>query len=215
MGKIGIKERVVLVTGASSGIGRAISEHLASCGVRVLACARKETDIDTLNAIPNIRGLRLDVTCIAEIKAVAKSLADEGTRLFAIINNAGIAVGGPMLILPESELRDCLEVNTIGPVNIVRELYPFLEEDGCIVNMSSVGARYITPWMAPYHMSKVALEAYTDSLRLELSPFGIRVVIVEPGAVKTEAFGKWGRLLSHMRDTIYEKAFRRCRRSDI
>lgn len=207
MRRIDLKDRVVLITGASTGIGRAIGELLAYGGVRVLACARKGSDIRALNAVPNITGLRMDVTSAAEIEAVAKRLADRGTRLFAIINNAGIAVGGPMLTLPESELVDCLRVNTIGPVNVIRALYPFLEQDGCIVNMSSMGARYVTPWMAPYHMSKFALEAYSDALRMELSPFGTRVVIVEPGAVDTEAFDKWDRLLGYMRDTIYERAF--------
>lgn len=209
MSNAGLDERVVLVTGASTGIGRAISENLASCGVRVFACARKETDIQALSAIQGIKGMRLDVTCIAEIEAAARSLAEDEIRLYAIINNAGIAVGGPMLTLPESELRDCLEVNTIGPVNVIRELFPLMEEDGCIINMSTMGARYVTPWMAPYHMSKFALEAYTESLRMELSPFGIRVVIVEPGAVKTEAFEKWDRLLRRMRGTVYEGAFNR------
>jgi len=209
MSKIDIKMRNVLITGASTGIGRAISESLASYGVRVLACARKEADMKVLNAIPNITALRMDVTCIQDIKAVAKILADEGTRLFAIINNAGIAVGGPMLFLPESELRECLEVNTIGPVNVIRELFPFMEEDGCIINMSSMGARYVTPWMAPYHMSKFALEAYSGSLRMELSPFGIRVVLIEPGAIKTEASNKEDRFISYIRDTIYGEAFDR------
>jgi NAD(P)-dependent dehydrogenase (short-subunit alcohol dehydrogenase family) len=206
---IDIEGRTALITGASTGIGRAISELLATNGVNVLACARHKDDIRTLSEIPKIQGFRLDVKRIAEIKSIAKQLSEEGTNLFAIINNAGIAVGGPMLTLPENELRDCLEVNTIGPVNIVRELYPFLAEDGCIINISSIGARYITPWMAPYHMSKCALEAYTDALRMELSPFGTRVVIIEPGAVKTAAFTKWDRLLSHMQGTIYESAFHR------
>lgn len=209
MSKLDTRGKVVLITGASTGIGRAIVERLARSEIQVLACARQETDIHSLNKIPNVTGMRMDVTRVAEIRGVAKQLADQGLQLFAIINNAGIAVGGPMLTLPESELVDCLQVNTIGPVNVIRELYPFLEKDGCIINMSSMGARYVTPWMAPYHMSKFALEAYTDSLRMELGPFGTRVVIVEPGAVKTAAFEKWGRLLGHMRGTIYEQAFSR------
>jgi NAD(P)-dependent dehydrogenase (short-subunit alcohol dehydrogenase family) len=209
MGKISMKERTVLITGASTGIGRALGESLASYGVRVLACARQEADIKALNAIPNVTALRMDVTCIEDIKAVSRFLAEEGARLFAIINNAGIAVGGPMLFLSESELRECLEVNTIGPVNVIRELFPFLEDDGCIINMSSMGARYVTPWMAPYHMSKFALEAYTGSLRMELSPFGTRVVLIEPGPIRTEASNKEERFRKHVRGTIYEEAFER------
>jgi NAD(P)-dependent dehydrogenase (short-subunit alcohol dehydrogenase family) len=208
MNKIDIKGRHVLVTGASTGIGRAISESLASQGMHVLACARKEADLDALNALPNITAVRMDVTHAQDIKAAAQSIAYQGLRLYAIINNAGIAVGGPMLILPESELRDCLEVNTIAPVNVIRELFPYMEEDGCIINMSSMGARYVTPWMAPYHMSKFAMEAYTDSLRMELAPFGIRVVLIEPGAIKTETLGtKEDRFLQYMRNTIYAEAF--------
>ena len=207
MSKIDIKKKNVLITGASTGIGRATSEFLASHGVKVIACARKDADRITLNAIPNITALRMDVTRIQEIKAAAQYLLDKRIQLYAIINNAGVAVGGPMLYLPERELRDCLEVNTIGPVNVIRELFPFLEEGGCIINMSSMGARYVTPWMAPYHMSKFALEAYTDSLRMEVSPLGIRVVLIEPGAIRTEASDKEERFLKYMRDTIYEEAF--------
>jgi NAD(P)-dependent dehydrogenase (short-subunit alcohol dehydrogenase family) len=209
MGRLCLDGRTALVTGASTGIGRAISECLAASGMRVLACARKETDLNALNALPGIRGLRLDVTSRAEIEDLAESLPAEGTRIFALINNAGIAVGGPVLLLPEGELRECLEVNTIGPVNVVRALFPLMEEGGCIVNMSSMGARYVTPWMAPYHMAKSALEAYSEALRMEVAPFGVRVAIVEPGAVRTEAFDKWDRLLRQMRGTVYERAFER------
>lgn len=209
MGKIPLRDRVILITGASTGIGRAITELLAAGGTQILACARKTSDIESLSALPNVTGVRLDVTQAAEIEAVTRQLADQGARLYAIINNAGIAVGGPMITLPASELLECLQVNTLGPVNVTRELYPFLEDEGRIVFMSSVGARYITPWMAPYHMSKFALEAYADALRLELAPFGTRVVIIEPGAVKTEAFAKWGRLIENMRGTPYEEAFSR------
>ncbi len=207
MNKIEIKGRYVLVTGASTGIGRAISESLASQGVNVLACARKEADLIALNALPNVTALLMDVTYAQHIKAAAEFLADQGLQLFAIINNAGVAVGGPMLSLPESELRDCLEINTIAPVNVIRELFPYMEEGGCIINMSSMGARYVTPWMAPYHMSKFALEAYTGSLRMEVAPFNIRVVLIEPGAIQTEASGKEERFLQYMRNTIYAEAF--------
>ncbi|MDF1513361.1 MAG: SDR family NAD(P)-dependent oxidoreductase [Anaerolineae bacterium] len=209
MAGIEIKNKAVLVTGASSGIGRAISENLADAGVTMLACARKQSDINALDAIPNITGLRLDVTNPAEIKNIAHYIDNQRIRLYAIINNAGIAVGGPMLILPEQALRECLEVNTIAPVNIIRELYPLMHQKGIIINVSSMGARYISPWMAPYHMSKVALEAYSASLRMEVQPFGIRVVVIEPGAVRTAAFDKWDRLLAQMRGTVYEQAFNR------
>jgi NAD(P)-dependent dehydrogenase (short-subunit alcohol dehydrogenase family) len=153
--------------------------------------------------------VRLDVTHVDEIQAVAAQLSREGTRLYAIINNAGIVVGGPLLTLAECDLRDCLEVNTLGPFNVVRALYPLLDADGCIVNISTIGARYTTPWLGPYHMSKVALEAYNDALRQELWPFGIRVVAIEPGATRTQAFAKWGRLLRNLQGTVYEAAFNR------
>lgn len=209
MRRIEIWGRTVLVTGASSGIGRAISERLAAHGMQVLACARKQVDIDSLNSIPRVTGVYMDVTCTPHIEAVRDRLVAHGIRLFAIINNAGIAVGGPMLTLPESELIACLQVNTIAPVNVIRVLYPLMEERGCIVNISSMGARYVSPWMAPYHMSKFALEAYSEALRMELAPFGTRVAIVEPGAVQTQAFEKWDRLLDQMRGTVYERAFSR------
>jgi NAD(P)-dependent dehydrogenase (short-subunit alcohol dehydrogenase family) len=207
MDRINLKAKSVLVTGASTGIGRAISASLASAGMRVIACARKETDLASLNKISNITALRMDVTKLQDIKIVAGYLLKHSIQLYALINNAGIAVGGPMLYLPESELRDCLEVNTIAPVNVIRELFPFLVDGGVIINMSSMGARYVTPWMAPYHMSKFALEAYSGSLRMELAPFNVHVVLIEPGAIRTEASEKEERFIKFMRDTIYWDAF--------
>ena len=205
--RIDLKAKHVLITGAGTGIGRAISEALAVADMRVIACVRKEADLTALNRMTNITALSMDVTSIHDIKAVMNYLVERNIQLHALINNAGIAVGGPMLYLPESELRACLEVNTIAPVNVIRELFPCMVEGGVIINMSSMGARYVTPWMAPYHMSKYALEAYSGSLRMELAPFNVQVVVIEPGAIFTEARNKEERFIKFMRDTIYWEAF--------
>jgi short-subunit dehydrogenase len=203
-----VQLKYVLVTGASSGIGREIANLLAKNGIYVFACARKPEDIEALNNNSQITGLRMDITSIGEIRSVAHQLKMHGISLYGIINNAGVAIGGPLISLDDAEIRASFEVNCIGHMNVVRELFPLLERNGYIINISSIGALYVSPWMAPYHMAKFALEAYSDALRIELAPFGIKVVIIEPGAVKTAANQKEDRFKNQIYNTIYEKAFR-------
>ncbi|MFX0063122.1 MAG: SDR family NAD(P)-dependent oxidoreductase [Candidatus Hermodarchaeota archaeon] len=205
MNKSNLERKSVLITGASSGIGRAIAKYLAKQGMVVYACARKKMDIDDLNAIRNIQGLKLDVTLPEDLMKVANFLKENNIKLYALINNAGIATGGPMLLLEEKEVRDCIEVNCMGVVNVTKMVYPFLEDLGRIVNISSIGAKYITPFLAPYHMSKMAMEAYSGSLRIELSPFGNPVIIIRPGAVKIQS--KANRFIQRIEGTVYGEAF--------
>jgi NAD(P)-dependent dehydrogenase (short-subunit alcohol dehydrogenase family) len=178
----------VLLTGASTGIGRATTGRLGRAGWRVLAGARRDEDLAELATLPGTEPLRLDVTSDDDVAAAAATV---GERLDALVNNAGIAVTGPVETLPISAWRDQLEVNLLGQVRVTQALLPaVIAARGRIVNMSSIGGRQALPLFGPYAASKFALEAMTDSLRRELRGQGVHVVAVEPGAIATPIWGK-------------------------
>jgi NAD(P)-dependent dehydrogenase (short-subunit alcohol dehydrogenase family) len=165
--------RTALVTGASSGIGRACAVRLSRNGWRVFAGVRREGD-----APAGTEELLLDVTDPPASLAV--------NRLDGLVNNAGIAVAGPLEFLDADELRRQLEVNVVGQLRMTQLALPGLREaGGRIVNVGSISGRSALPFLGAYAMSKFALEAMTDSLRIELRPWGIHVAIVEPGTIKT------------------------------
>ena len=184
----------VLITGASTGIGRACAEHLDSLGFTVFAGVRKQSDADSLRGIGSGRTqtLMLDVTDSESIVAAMGSVDQAAPAgLAGLVNNAGIAVAGPIEFGPLDDWRRQLEVNFIGQVAVTQAALPALRRArGRIVNMTSIGGRLASPFLGPYSASKYALEAITDSLRLELRPFGIEVAAVEPGAVATPIWGK-------------------------
>ena len=177
---------LALVTGASSGIGRACATHLASRGFHVLAGVRNEAD-----APPRTEPIRLDVTRAEDIAAAAERV---GPSLHALVNNAGIAVNGPIEVVPVEDWRHQFEVNVIGQVAVTRALLPaLLDARGRIVNMSSIGGRVAMPLFGPYAASKFALEAVSDTLRREVGPHGVKVARVEPGIIATPIWGKGSR----------------------
>jgi NAD(P)-dependent dehydrogenase (short-subunit alcohol dehydrogenase family) len=169
--------RTVLVTGASSGIGAACAERLARSGWRVLAGVRREGD-----APEGTEELLLDITDDAQIQAASESVGE----LHGLVNNAGIALAGPLEFVPLDEFRKQLEVNIIGQVAVTQAFLPALRRGrGRVVFIGSISGKSALPFLAPYSASKHALEAIADSLRVELAPWGIGVTIVEPGTVKT------------------------------
>jgi NAD(P)-dependent dehydrogenase (short-subunit alcohol dehydrogenase family) len=164
----------VLVTGASTGIGRATALALAASGTSVLAGVRRLED-----APPGTTPVQLDVTDAEQVGALR-----EIAQLDGLVNNAGIAVSGPLEYLPVAELRRQLEVNVIGQLAVTQAvLEPLRRARGRIVNVSSIGGRVALPLYGPYSASKFALEALSDALRRELR--GVRVIVVEPGAMAT------------------------------
>jgi NAD(P)-dependent dehydrogenase (short-subunit alcohol dehydrogenase family) len=174
--------RTAIVTGASSGIGQACAVRLARAGWRVLAGVRREGD-----APEGTEELLLDVTDAEQIRDAATHV-DE---LNGLVNNAGIALGSPLELVPVDQLRHQLEVNLVGQVAVTQALLPALRRaKGRIVFMGSIAGRSALPFLAPYAASKHALEAVADSLRLELRPFGIPVSIVEPGSIRTAIWGR-------------------------
>jgi NAD(P)-dependent dehydrogenase (short-subunit alcohol dehydrogenase family) len=174
--------RTAIVTGASSGIGQACAVRLARAGWRVLAGVRREGD-----APEGTEEVLLDVTDAEQIRDAAERV-DE---LHGLVNNAGIALGSPLELVPVEQLRHQLEVNLVGQVAVTQSLLPALRRaKGRIVFMGSIAGRSALPFLAPYAASKHALEAVADSLRLELKPFGIPVSIVEPGSIRTAIWGR-------------------------
>ena len=188
--------RYALVTGASTGIGRACALELDLRGFTVYAGVRKDEDGERLRADASERltPLLLDVTKDEDIAAAAETLgaACDGAGLHALVNNAGIAVAGPVEFLDIAQMRQQLDINVTGLVAVTKAFIPLLRraKRSTIVNMGSVSGVCTVPFVGPYAASKHAVEAISDSLRVELRPWGIRVVLFEPGVVKTPIWDK-------------------------
>lgn len=180
-------QKAVLVTGASSGIGRQITELLASEGYFVYAGARKQEDLDALNALENVEALRLDVTIQDEIDAAAARIREGRRGLWGLVNNAGVFTGGPLIETEVSELEWILDVNVLGIYRVTQAVASLIiESKGRIVNMSSISGVLDWPMGGLYTMSKHAVEAYNDALALELARFGVGVSAIEPGNFRSE-----------------------------
>jgi len=175
------------VTGASVGMGAATARELAQRGFHVLAGVRRESDADAIRAT-HIEPVLLDITDQNQIAALADRLRG---RLHALVNNAGIAANAPVETLPLSEWRKSFEVNLFGHVAVTQALLPALLRDrGRIINISSVGGKVAMAGYGAYAGSKFALEAMSDALRREVTPYGVQVIVVEPGGVQTEMSGR-------------------------
>jgi len=178
----GPKQKAVLVTGASTGIGRNIAERLAGEGYFVYAGARKEKDLKELNEIENVQSIRLDVTVQEEIDAAVETVTNAGRGLYGVVNNAGVAVIGPMIEVSEDDLEFQMDVNVFGPYRITKAFSPLImAEQGRITTIGSIAGTLSSPFAGPYTMSKHAIEAYTDSLAGEMAKFGVKVSVIEPG----------------------------------
>jgi NAD(P)-dependent dehydrogenase (short-subunit alcohol dehydrogenase family) len=190
-----------VITGASTGIGRAAVKALAARGWRVFAGVRKPADADSLRGEfgDRVWPLLLDVTDAAAARAAAEEVRAKlaGRTLRGLVNNAGMGVGGPLAHEPVDQIRRVFEVNLFGAVTVSQAFIPLLGADrsltgspGRIVNITSVGGRLAPPFIGDYVMSKHALEAFTDSLRRELMIYGVDVIAIGPGAVATPIWDK-------------------------
>jgi len=178
----------VVVTGASTGIGAASARELARRGFHVIAGVRRDRDADALRA-DGIEPVILDITQPDHIARLAARLDDDSQAgaLRALVNNAAIQINAPIETLPLSEWRRQFEVNLFGHIAVTQALLPaLLRHSGRVINISSVGGRIAMATYGPYAATKFALEAVSDSLRRELAPLGVGVVVVEPGAVRTQ-----------------------------
>lgn len=175
----------VLVTGASRGIGKTISGHLAALGWDVFAGVRSELDGERLRAqAPSITPVILDVTHESHIAALDEALPP---NLDAVVNNAGIVVAGPMEYVTPADLRSQFDINVVGQIAVTQAVLPRLRKShGRIVFISSLNGKISMPLTGPYCASKFAIEAAADALRMELKPWGIAVVVVEPAQTDTD-----------------------------
>ena len=179
--------KAVLVTGASSGIGRKITERLSAKGIFVYAGARSQKDLDELNALKNVQAVRLDVTVPADIAAAVETVKKGNRGLFGVVNNAGIAVVGPLIEVDDKDMESIVNVNLFGPFRITKAFAPLLlESKGRVVNISSLNGIVASPMIGPYSMTKHAIEAYGDGLSAELARFGVKVSLIEPGNYGTD-----------------------------
>ena len=180
-------ESVILLTGCSSGIGRATALEAGRRGHRVFASARTRNDLADLERRGNLVALALDVTDGASIRSAVEAVLAQAGRVDALVNNAGYAQYGAAEEVTLDEWRAQFEVNLFGAVAVTQGVLPAMRRAGrgMIVNVSSVAGKLAVPFAAPYSASKHALEALSDALLVELGPFGIRVALVEPGPIET------------------------------
>jgi NAD(P)-dependent dehydrogenase (short-subunit alcohol dehydrogenase family) len=184
----------VVVTGSSTGIGRACALELDRRGFAVFAGVRKEADAEALRAAGSdrLRPLIIDVTEPEQIAAAAGVVAEASPAgLAGLVNNAGVGVGGPLELIPIDDFRRQIEVNLIGQIAVTQAFLPALRRArGRVVFLSSIGGLNANPYMSPYHASKFGIEAVGDSLRQEMRQFGIEVSLIEPGSVATPIWEK-------------------------
>ena len=180
-------ENIVLITGASAGIGYATAELLLKNGYKVYAGARRVAKMKGLEAL-GARVLALDVTDEASLKSAVDVIFKEEGRLDVLINNAGYGAHGAVEDVPMAEAWRQFEVNVFGLARLTQLALPHMRAQwsGRIINISSIAGKITTPTGGWYHASKHAVEAYSDALRLEVAQFGIKVIIIEPGPIKTE-----------------------------
>ena len=201
----------VVVTGASSGIGAAIVRALRARGFTVIGTVRRDDDKAALEA-NDVLPVIMDVTDVSSI-ARAMRIVDQllsGTPLVGLINNAGIAGAGPLELVPLDDVRRVLEVNVLGVIAVTQAFLPRLKRGhGRVINISSISGRIAFPFIGPYVASKFALEGLSDSWRRELLPFGVDVVVVEPGSIRTPIWDKVAALdIAAVRGTAYERVLK-------
>ena len=175
-------QKAVLVTGSSTGIGRKITELLASKGYFVYAGARKQKDLDELNKIENVQSLRLDVTKQQEIDDAVATVQKADRGLYGLVNNAGVYIGGPVVEVDTEELEWLMDVNVLGPYRVTKAFAPLIiASKGRITTIGSIAGILTGPFSGQYSMSKHAIEAYTDALAHEMKRFDVKVSVIEPG----------------------------------
>jgi NAD(P)-dependent dehydrogenase (short-subunit alcohol dehydrogenase family) len=194
-----VSTKVALVTGGSSGIGEATALKLQELGYTTYAAARRVQRMEHLTR-SGIRPLAMDVTDDASMQSGVNQILAEAGRIDVLVNNAGYGSYGALEDVPLSEARYQFEVNVFGAARLTQLVLPHMREQrsGTIINITSMGGKIYTPLGAWYHATKFALEALSDCLRLEVEPFGIDVVVIEPGGINTE----WGGIAADKLRTV-------------
>ncbi|WP_342439668.1 SDR family oxidoreductase [Paenibacillus sp. FSL L8-0436] len=207
-------DKIALITGTSSGFGMLSALTLAEKGYQVIASMRDLSRKDELvqqaeqaGVLGRIHLLTMDVTDTASIESAVSEIIEQFGRLDVLVNNAGFAVGGFMEEVSMEEWRRQMDTNFFGLVEVTKNIIPLMrkQQTGTIINVSSVSGRFGFPGYAPYAASKFAVEGFSESLRQELSSFGIRVVLVEPGSFRTPIWGKGIEGIQSLADSPYKE----------
>jgi short-subunit dehydrogenase len=190
-----LSDQVVLVTGASAGIGEVVALKAADQGAKLILAARREGVLQTLKDLITQKGgealvVAVDMADPDQVRALAQKTLDHFGRVDILVNNAGYSQAGPIEEVPEEAVRHQFEVNVFGLLTLTRSLIPEMRQRGSgrIINLSSVSGQISMPFSGIYNASKFAVEALSDALRVEVAPFGIQVIVIEPGPVKTDFF---------------------------
>ncbi len=186
-------DKYVLITGASTGLGKETAKRLADEGYKVFAGVRKQQDKENLEALsPNIKGVFLDVTSDESVNAAFETVKAETSSLYALVNNAGIAVAGPVEYMPIDMLRNQFEVNVYGAIRTAQKFLPLMKntQDSRIVNMSSMASYGVFPFVSPYCVSKRALDMFFNALLIEAKMPNLKVISIKPGVIKTPIWNK-------------------------
>ena len=194
---------IVLITGASSGIGLSAAKRLASQGHKVYGAARR---VELMEGIPGVVPVRLDLTSEASVAEAVKFVLQAEGRIDALVNNAGYGSLGPVETVPMEEARRQMDVNLFGLAAMVKAVLPVMRGQGFgrIINLSSIAGRVVMPMCAWYNVSKYSVESLSDNLRMDLRRFGIRVSLIEPGGIRTP----WGDIAaSHLEDSVRGTAY--------
>ena len=179
--------KAILVTGASTGIGRNVTEHLAADGYFVYAGARKPADLEALGKLKNVQAIKLDVTRPEDIAAAVDTITKAGRGLYGLVNNAGVASIGTATGTKPEEFDLMMQVNVYGPVRVTRAFAPLITASkGRITTIGSISGILAPTQLSAYAMSKHAIEAFGDSLATEMEPLGVKVSLIEPGNYNTE-----------------------------
>ena len=199
--------KVVIITGASSGIGKETAKLFQSKNWKVAATMRTPENADDLQKIVDIECIRLDVTDIDSIKTAIAATLEKFGRIDAVVNNAGFAVVGPFEAATEEQIEREMQTNVYGVMNVCREILPYFREQkrGTIVNVASMGGRITFPLYSIYHASKWAVEGFSEALQYEVKDFGIKIKIIEPGPIKTDFYERSMSISKREGLTAYDK----------
>lgn len=177
-----VEQKAILITGASSGLGLKMTQTLSKHGFLVYAGARKEADLLRLDAMKNVESIKIDVTIQSDIDAAVKTVEEKGRGLYGLINNAGVAVFGPIIEIDVSELEYQMNVNTFGPYRVTQAFAPLIiKSKGRIATTGSIAGIHSSSFFGQYAMSKHAIEAFTEALSDEMARFDVTVGVIEPG----------------------------------
>ena len=186
-------KKYILITGASSGLGKATALQLANEGYKVFAGVRKQEDKEALETLnPNISAVILDVTSDASVDTAFEKIKQTTNNLYAVINNAGIALAGPVEYITIEILKKQFDVNVFGAIRVAQKALPFMknQDDARIINISSMASYGVFPFISPYGVSKRALDMFFNSLSIECKIPNLKIISIKPGVVKTPIWNK-------------------------